>query len=407
MEMSTGSKVALAVAGGLGVAAIFAAASGASAQEASAACEDSPQTAATYTTQAQLRAWVLCVGRSASEANALSVALTGAGRSADAAYVRSCWAQRAQLQAAPPDGSLTDTGKAQADSAYRSPPAAPPADPLPDPGRAGGGRGGKTPPTPLRRLPGRSGVPEAAPSGKGGGGATAAPRRLPGRASPDAAPGGVEPTRSRGGSRLAERVAAPPAPVEDDAETPAAPSSPASSDAARASHRRLPGRRHGHAAHTESTGTVTHGPELPRDLPHGRDPSDADVAATRHPHGHVVMPGDAEAEAEGVRVERVAGELGHDGDDTVLRIGATVIRVTDPTAARRQAGPLAKMMRKATRGQHVTNIRAFQKAAGLDLTGHYDGRVVNALRYYGINDPPSELYEPKASDPAATYKPQG
>lgn len=373
--MDTGSKVLL---GGLLVGGIALVAAGASAQvPAESACDDAPDVAARYGSREQLRSWLLCMGRTGAQASQCAQLLDAAGRSADATWLRDAWNTRAQLQASAPDGSLSPSGKTAADTAFRTPPRSPAPDPLssasgPKAGPRSLGSGGGKGRAAYRPGAGKGSAPSSPSDGY-------APRsrsapRIPGRSRDRDRSDG----RSEGGSRLADRVAPPPRAsdaADDSAPLPSGveftEQDVADVQARQASAPQSTGHGHGHRGRTSHERTS---------------------------HGSVRLP-----EASEITTSRVSGD-GMDDDTPVVRLaGGLEVRPVDRTKARQLAGPLARMLKGAVRGQHATNVRAFQKAAGMLPTGEYDGRTYNALRFYGIQAPPPALYPPDASDPAAGY----
>lgn len=355
MAMSTGAKVGAAIVVVLGGAAAFAG-SRASAQSSEAACMDAPGVAALYTSRPRMLAWAQCVERTAEQAAECSRLMDASGRGEDAAYVRDAWNRRATLAARKPDGQLSPEAMAEVRQATTGKPPAPEADPAP---------------TPARFVPGRRVVVPM------GGGGAKPPRTLPGARSAAPTPTAPvsTPTRTRTPPRVPGRS---PAPTRPELQ----PLSQASIDAER--------RR----TETEAAQDA----ETERRLDEG-----GDVPSTPTPHGRVILP--TVDQVERVPTSTVSGQLAPvvSGEARVVTSG-TILAV-DANKARRLGGPLSKMMRGAVRGQHMGNVRAFQRAAGIPDDGRYSGLVVNALRHYGIQSPTPALYEPDASAPEAAYAP--
>lgn len=80
-----------------------------------------------------------------------------------------------------------------------------------------------------------------------------------------------------------------------------------------------------------------------------------------------------------------------------------VIRPGSRSEARALAAETARALERRT--NYRTVLRRFQRAAGVTVDGIYGGRTYNALRYFGIANPPDAFRPPAPSSPDAAYTP--
>lgn len=111
------------------------------------------------------------------------------------------------------------------------------------------------------------------------------------------------------------------------------------------------------------------------------EPGYIDPASSSSTAGLVIEPPDTAPEGEGA--PEGAGEA-------------------IPEEARTLAASTAAAIRNRSSGWR-NRLRAFQRAAGIAPDGRYGGLTHNALRYYGIRNPPPATSPPRPSSPLANY----
>lgn len=106
-----------------------------------------------------------------------------------------------------------------------------------------------------------------------------------------------------------------------------------------------------------------------------------DFISPRDPRGRVILPGEGD-------IQRVSGVGVGAGELAAVRT-----RRARPSEARRLAGPLARALRKGEPAPvERSDVRAFQRAAGLIANGLYDRATADALRHYGIRNAPPPFF---------------
>lgn len=110
------------------------------------------------------------------------------------------------------------------------------------------------------------------------------------------------------------------------------------------------------------------------------------------PAGGGRLTGDARV--AGVERELVGATLDELDELAVAQalVGASTPR-PNHARARKLAGPLSRALRSSSPGAlEREDVRAFQAAAGLPPSGHYDTAVAAALAHYGIRNPPAPWF---------------